>query len=240
MKRKLGILLILAILLVGCSNYERVMVPPRVTMGAGKSVAVLFFDNLTPEYAISYEVEQALTRKLSEHYRVLEPAQTEWALVRLGLLRGEMPSSEQAISLGQLLGVDAVIFGEVSSYYTPITQSPPYIAESKIISTSTGARAYRWELTQNTRVMVSFIGRVINTHSGNMIHRHSVTGESVTDRKITLFDEWLPEGKKPDLFFLPRPNEHDVPEQRKLAIRQAVDQFTADLLPTYVWRKIEE
>lgn len=238
MKRKLGVLVILALLMAGCANYERVMVPPKVSIGPGKSVAVLFFDNLTDEYTISYEVEQQLVRTLGGYYRVLEPAETEWALVRLGLLRGEMPNSDQAIRLGQMLGVDAIVFGEVSSYYTPITQTPPYIIANRTNPTS-GKRENRWELMQNTRVMLSFTARVVNTHSGNMVHRQRVEGESARDRKVALFDKWLPDGQKPSAFFLPKPDRFDIPDQTKYALRQAVEQFSADLLPTYVWLKIE-
>lgn len=84
------------------------------------------FDNFTDDYAISHEVEQELVKTLSGYYRVLPPAEVEWALVRLGLLRGQSPDPNQAIRLGQMLGVDALVMGEVSGYFQPVTQTPPY------------------------------------------------------------------------------------------------------------------
>ena len=58
-------------------------------------------------------MEQELEKTLSGYYRVLPPAEVEWALVRLGLMRGQSPDPNQAIRLGQMLGVDALVMGEV-------------------------------------------------------------------------------------------------------------------------------
>lgn len=43
MRRRLGLLLVVAILLVGCSTYEREMVPPKIDLGSSRRIAVLFF-----------------------------------------------------------------------------------------------------------------------------------------------------------------------------------------------------
>ena len=126
MKRKLILLLLAAVLLSGLRSYERVQNPPRVTVGGSNTVAVLFFDNFTDDYAITHEVEQEIVKTLSGYYRVLPPSEMEWALVRLGLLRGHSPDRDQAVRLGQMLGVDAVVVGEVSGYFQPVTQTPPY------------------------------------------------------------------------------------------------------------------
>lgn len=214
------------------------MVPPKVNVGGGNTLAILFFDNMTDDYALSYEVEQQLSKKLSEFYRIIEPIEADWALVRLGLRRGETPNPDQTIRLGQMLGVDAVLFGEVSGYFAPVTQTPPYIARNR--EDKTGKMEYQWEISQNTQVMVSFTGRVVDTRSGNVIWRNRVQGESSSDRKEILSPQWIPEGKKPDIWFIPRPDQRDVPSVKMSALREAVSQFTADLLPTYVWRKIVE
>lgn len=237
MKRKLGLLVIVVLLLAGCSSYERAQVPPKVTIGGGNTVAVLFFDNFTSDYAISREVEQQLVEKLAEYYRVLDPIETEWAVVRLNLLRGESPSPDQVIRLGQMLGVDAVIFGEVSGYFAPITQTPPYRNEKTRV-TQSGQLEYQWEMMQNTSVMVSFSGRVMETRSGNTIYRQRAEGEASRERKDVI--DWLPEGKQPNKWFIPGPNNYDVPDTRKYALRQAINQFTTDLMPTYVWNKVDK
>ena len=156
MKRKLLLLVVLAALLSGCAGYQRVQHPPRVNLGS--TVAVLFFDNFTDDYAISHEVEQELVKTLSGYYRVLPPAEVEWALVRLGLLRGQSPDPNQAIRLGQMLGVDALVMGEVSGYFQPVTQTPPYPTGREMIDERDN-KLYQYEYVENTQVMVSFTGR---------------------------------------------------------------------------------
>ena len=237
MKRKLGLLVIVALLLVGCASYERELVPPKVTVGGGNTVAVLFFDNYTDDYAISHELEQKLLRTLSEYYRVLDPAETEWALVRLGLVRGDTPNRDEAVRLGQMLGVDALILGEVTGYFAPVTRTQPYSTQRQR-QNAQGKLEFEWETTQNTRVMVSFNARVVETRSGNVIHRQRAEGESFRDRKESV--GWFVAGQQPKSWFLPGTNKIDVPDVREAALRQAANQFTADLMPTYVWHKVEQ
>jgi len=235
MKRKLGLLVLVALFLVGCSGYEQVMVPPKVQIGGGNTVAVLFLDNFTNDYAISYEVEQQILRTLSEYYRVITPEEAEWALVRLGLLRGQSPDRDQAIRLGQMLGVDALVMGELSGYFAPLTQTQPYPAKER--NNDRGVRGYDWEIGQNTRVMVSFTGRVMETRGGNVIHRVRAQGEGSTNTKKTI--GWWPDGKEPGAWHIPLPHQGDVPVVRQSAVRQAVSQFTEDLMPTYYWRRVD-
>jgi len=71
MKRKLVLLLFVAVFLVGCSSYQREMVPPKVDLGSSRRIAVLFFDNLTDDYALVYEVEQQLVEQLGVFTRSL-------------------------------------------------------------------------------------------------------------------------------------------------------------------------
>jgi hypothetical protein len=234
MKRRLGFLVLVALLLVGCAGYEREMVPPKVTVGGGNTVAVLFLDNFTGDYALSHEVEQQIMKTLSEYYRVISPEEAEWALVRLGLLRGQSPNRDEAIRLGQMLGVDAVVMGEVSGYFAPVTQTQPYPTKERI---ERGVKGYDWEIDQNTRVMVSFTGRVMDTRGGNVIHRVRAEGEGSTNSKKTI--GWFRDGDKPGFWNTPAPHKNDVPYVRQSAIRQAVSQFTQDLMPTYEWHKVD-
>ncbi len=232
MKRKLGFLVLVALLLVGCAGYEREQIPPRVSVGGGNTVAVLFFDNFTDDYAITHEVEQKILQTLSQYYRVISPEESEWALVRLGLLRGQSPSRDEAIRLGQMLGVDAVVMGEVSGYFAPLTQTPAYPAKAR---DEKGVKGHEWEIGQNTRVMVSFTGRVMDTRSGNVIHRLRAEGESSIDSKKMI--GWYREGDKPGFWSIPLPHKNDIPYVRESALRHAVSQFIQDLMPTYHWVK---
>ena len=234
MKRKLGLLVLIALLLVGCANYEREQLPPKVTIGGGNTVAVIFLDNFTDDYSISYEVEQRIVQTLSEYYRVVGPEETEWALVRLGLLRGQSPSRDQAIRLGQMLGVDALVMGEVSAYFAPITQTEPYMAKQRVVKDRT---EFEWEVAQNTRVMIGFTGRVMDTRSGNVIHRLRTEGESAVDTKRAI--GWFRQNEKPGFWSVPSPHKNDIPSVRQSAIRQAVSRFVQDLMPTYHWVRVD-
>lgn len=241
MKRRLVLLVAAVLLLTGCAGYEWVQVPPKVEVGGNGTVAVLFFDNFTDDYALSYEVEQEIVRILSGYYRVLGPQEVEWALVRLGLMRGEVPSRDQVIRLGQMLGVDAVVTGEVSGYFDPINQTQPY--PTGRTQTDEQGRIYRqYEFLETTQVMVSFSARVMDTRSGNVIHRQRVQGEYSSERKeiIRFPREWWPEGRVPSTWDLPRVSQQDLRYVREVAIREAVSSFTADLMPTRVWRKVGE
>ncbi len=236
MKRKLVFLILVSMLLVGCAGYERKMIAPKVYVGGGNTVAVLFLDNFTSDYAISHEVEQEIIRVLSQYYRVLSPEESEWALVRLGLLRGQSPNRDTAIRLGQMLGVDAIIMGEVSGYFAPVTQGQAVPTRESY--NAKGVKGYDWEISQNTKAMVSFTGRVMDTRGGNVIHRIRAEGEASTDSRKTI--GWFPDGEKPGFWQTPAPHNNDVAYVKQSAIRNAVSQFTQDLMPTYEWYKVEK
>lgn len=235
MKRKLGLLLIIAFLLAGCSSYQREMVPPKVDLGSSRRIAVLFFDNLTDDYPLVYEVEQRLHDQLGEYYRVVDPREADWALIRVGLRPTETPSAEQARRLGELLQVDALVFGEVSGYFEPILQNRPAITKTEKMEDGKIRNFY--EISQTTSVMISFTGRVMSTRSGNIIYRARAQGEESFERKDPL--GWYPEGKEPKAWDIPSPSRRDVPDVRHAALREAVAEFAEDLLPTYVWRKVQ-
>ena len=240
MKRKLVLLAVVAVLLTGCAGYELVQNPPKVTVGGSNTVAVLFFDNFTDDYAVSHEVEQEIIKTLSSYYRVISPTEAEWALVRLGLMRGQSPNRDQAIRLGQMLVVDALVMGEVSGYFEPVTQTPPYpTGRSKV---ENGQVLYQYEYIENTQVMVSFTGRVMDTRSGNVIHRLRVDGKQNSERKEILRwpREWWSQNRPPTSWDVPKPTYSQVPWVRQSAIRQAVSTFTADLMPTTSWVKVAD
>ncbi len=237
MWRKLTLLTVIMVLLSGCANYERTVVAPKEDLGGASSIAVLFFDNYTDDYGIAYEMEEQISRKLSEHYQVVEPVEAEWALVRLGLRRGVMPTPDQAVRLGKLLRVDALLVGELSAYFAPVTQTQPYISKTR--TNEEGEQEVRWEISRTTMAMVGFSGRILSTRTGNVIYRERVEGENTIVHKETVGHKWYPAGKRPDRIFIPRVSNVDVPAARAAAVNQAANRFTADLLPTYVWRRVQ-
>jgi hypothetical protein len=225
-------ILAVAVLLTGCTGYEKVMVPPRVDLQGAQSVAVLYFDNETREPIAAYEVEEKLAQSLRSYYRVADPAEVDTAMTRLGLRRGMVPTRDEIIRLGRLLNVDAVIAGEVIFYFDGVTPSEPYIVEVDLEN-----ERFRWEISQTTKALISFTGRVVNTRSGAIMYSHRVQGEASEISKTDL--GWKKKDEKPDLFFY-SVSRFDIPSVRSQAVRDGVDQFSADLLPTYVWRKAQD
>ncbi|HHU62514.1 MAG: hypothetical protein QM401_01490 [Bacillota bacterium] len=236
MKRKLTFLLLIAILLTGCFGRERVMVKPRVDMGA--KVAVIYFYNFTDEPMITKDVEDALVLGLSDYYQVVKPIDAERALIDLGLRRGEEPTAKEIVRLGKKLNVDSIVYGEVTGYFEPITTLPVSVIETRV--NDDGENEYKWQAGQVTQVMISFSGKVMETKEGRVVYRNRVKGEKEYTSTTTLRPIWWKEGKTPDAWDIPRTHRKDIPDARKKALKQAINQFTADLMPTYVWKKIED
>lgn len=236
MKRRALFLVLIVLLLTGCFGRERVMIEPRVNMGS--KVAVLFFYNFTDDPLITKEVEDALVNELSEYYRVLKPIDTERAMIDLRLRRGEEPSAKDAIRLGKMLNVDSIIYGEVTGYFEPITALPVSVVETRV--NKDGETEYKWQTGQVTQAMVSFSGKVIDTNSGAVIYRNRVKAEKEYVSRKTLHPTWWEEDKTPGRWDIPSTNRNDVSYVRRKALNQAIKQFTPDLMPTYVWRKIDE
>jgi len=230
---RLSMLLVVALLLTGCFGRERVMVPPKIDLGGAESVAVIYFENYTEYPGAAYDIEERIGEKLREYYYVVDRGRVESALAELGLRRGLVPTRDEIRRLGRMLDVDVIVTGEVVSYFEEIVQDPPYIA--KLSEDRTKAE---WEVKQRTHVVLNFAGRVLDTRSGNIIYSRRVQGEASETQKTRL--SWTKPDEAPSWILIPNPSRTDLPSARTRSVNQAVDQFTADLLPTYVWRKIEE
>lgn len=230
---KLGLLLVVVTLLTGCFGRERVMVPPKVDLGGAESVAVIYFENYTDQPNIAYDVEEAIAAKLREYYYVADRSEVEAALAELGLRRGLVPTRDEIWSLGRILDVDVIVTGEVGFYFEEVVQNPPRIARL----TENGTKAV-WEVIQRTMAVVNFTGRVVDARSGNITYSRRSEGESSETRHTEL--AWYKPDEAPSWVLIPNPSRIDLPSTRSRAVARASDQFTADLLPTYVWQKIED
>lgn len=230
---KFGVLFAAVLLLTGCFGRERVMVPPKVDLGGAESVAVIYFENYTEYPGAAYDIEERIGDELREYYYVVDRGRVESALAELGLRRGLVPTRDEICRLGRMLDVDVIVTGEVVSYFEEIVQDPPYIA--KLSEDRTQAE---WEVKQRTQVVLNFAGRVLDARSGNIMYSRRVQGEG-SETKVTRLS-WTKPDEAPSWILIPNPSRTDLPTVRTRAVTQAVDQFTADLLPTYVWRKIQE
>ncbi|HHT74320.1 MAG TPA: hypothetical protein GX008_11480 [Firmicutes bacterium] len=226
-------ILVVAALLSGCFGRERVMVPPKNDLGGAESIAVIYFENYTDQPNISYDVEEKVAGKLREYYYVAERGEVERALAELGLRRGLVPTRDEILRLGRKLDVDAIVTGEVGFYFEEVVQNPPHIARLY----EEGTKAV-WEVAQRTKTVVNFTGRVIDARTGNILYTRRAEGESSEFRNTTL--SWTSPHEAPSWVLIPSPSKMDIPNVRARAVSHAADQFTADLLPTYQWVKIEE
>lgn len=232
-KGALVLILVLAAMLSGCFGRERVMVPPRVDLGGAESLAVIYFENYTDQSNIAYDVEEKIAAKLREYYYVADRGEVERALAELGLRRGMVPTRDEIRRLGRMLDVDAVVTGEVGFYFEEVVQNPPRITRVY----AEGQKA-EWEVSQRTKAVISFTGRVVDARSGSILYTRRAEGEAAEVRETTL--PWDKPDEAPSWVLIPSPSKLDVPSVRARAVGRATDQFTADLLPTYVWVKVEE
>jgi len=229
----LVVVMIAAVLLSGCFGRERVMVPPRVDLGGAENLAVIYFENYTDDPSIAYDVEERIASKLRDYYFVVDRAEVDRAMAALGLRRGIVPTRDEILRLGRMLDVDAIVTGEVGFYFEEVVQNPPYIARLY----EDGTKAV-WEVLQRTKVVLNLTGRVIDARSGNILYTRRAEGEADESRKTTL--SWTRPDQPPSRVLVPSATNADIPSSRARAVSQATDQFSADLLPTYVWVKVEE
>lgn len=217
---------------LGCGGErEQVMIPPRADLMGARTVAVLYFDNLSADPGLSFEFEQGLAHQLHGYYRVLDGHAVEATLHGQGLVRG-MPLTSQLIrEIGESLDVDVVITGEVTYYFEDVTMNAP--TRTGLYDNETKAR---WSVGQTTQVLVNVNGRVVSTETGLTLYSKRVEGSySSTASQVLPWTELAP----PPPSMLPRPSRKDVPQGRMRAVKDAVDSFSVDLLPTYVWRRVE-
>lgn len=98
----------------GESNYKNTL----MNFGAIQSVAVLPFQNLTPDDDAPERVRDTFMVMLlaTEAIYVLPPGEVKRGLERAGIRTEATPSVEQVQKLGQILQVDAVITGVLREY----------------------------------------------------------------------------------------------------------------------------
>lgn len=109
-------------------------------------VAVVPFENLTNDSAAGARVTRlAITELLaSGAVDVVEPGEVQAALDRMGV-RITTPSTEQVVSLGQTLGVQAVVIGSVTQSETIRSGAvgiPVVTLDVHMLETETGAAVW--------------------------------------------------------------------------------------------------
>lgn len=232
MKRSLARVgwLVALLLIAGCTGErERVMLPPAAPVSNIRSIAVVGFANYTVDPGIASLFEDAVAQTLREsgQYQVVDPATARAALAAIGATADQLADPSIARALGRRLGVDAIITGAATYYFDDVTMSPAQCYGCQ----SPNARP-SWQVSQLTTVLVTYQSRVIATGDGAIIWSKTVDGRDQTSR--TSYLRWDASTAPPESL-VPNPDRRDIPETRQSAVRSAVSQFTADLLPRYIW-----
>lgn len=224
----------LVLLLAGCTEErERVMLPPEAPMTNIRTLAVVGVLNYTvdPGIALVFEESVASTLRESGHYQVIDGATARAALAAIGAQPEQLADPNIARALGRRLNVDAVITGAATYYFDDTTVSTPECVNCRNESSRPS-----WYVTQRTYVYTTFQARVIETKEGAIIWSKTVDGEDTTNRTVYL--DWSQRTAPPESL-VPRANRRDIPEARLAAVRNAVRNFTVDLLPRYIWVRKE-
>lgn len=137
---------------------------PRFDFGFVERVAVVPFENLTHDAAAGPRVTRLTITELlaSGAVDVVEPGEVQAALDRMGS-RITTPSTEQVISLGETLGVQAVIVGSVTQSETirsGTVGTPVVTLDVHMLETETGAAV--WAAT-HTEKSSSLGARLLGT-----------------------------------------------------------------------------
>jgi len=119
---------------------------PRFDFGFVERVAVVPFENLSNDSAAGARVTRLVITELlaSGAVDVVEPGEVQAALDRMGA-RITTPSTEQVVSLGETLGVQAVVIGSVTQSETlrsGAVELPVVSLDVHMLETETGAAVW--------------------------------------------------------------------------------------------------
>lgn len=141
-------LLAAGVTLVGCAGASAPtrFTNPRFDFGYVERVAVVPFENLSNDPTAAPRVTRLVITELlaSGAVDVVEPGEVQAALDRMGA-RITTPSTEQVVSLGQTLGVQAVLVGSVTQsevLRSGAVQIPVVSLDVHMLETETGVAVW--------------------------------------------------------------------------------------------------
>lgn len=227
----------LALMLAGCGAVGDTMTPPRADVSGIQVVAVFPFTNDTSELGLEEQLVQRLVSDLyaGGWYEVVSPERVADELAR----RRPSPfwafDDEQWMDMARdvtwELGADGYIVGRIGNYEEDLTVDAPYPVAA--LDDAEGGTAAldappEWRVVQTTEVSVAVTARLVNAHTGDIVHEQHVIGVGRVDDERLL--TWaLP--TEPPASLLPTPHRRDVARARELALQQAFAAFAADILP---------
>ena len=151
--------LLVAAFLVGCTSTipPTEFTNPEIDFSFVQRVAVLPFENLSSDQQAGFRATRLTITELlaSGALDVVEPGEVQAALIQSGTFqvgRTPIPSTEQIVSLGQALGVEALILGTVTqsenlrSGNVPV---PVVTLDLRMVEAETGATV--WAATDSCK-----------------------------------------------------------------------------------------
>jgi hypothetical protein len=111
--------LTLLVALSGCASRREVTYhDPNMDFSLVRSVAVLPFENLTQTNTAGGRVRDVFTTMMQAtgSIYVLPPGEVARGIERASIVKPTAPTAEEAVNVGKILGVDAVLSGVVREY----------------------------------------------------------------------------------------------------------------------------
>lgn len=141
-------LVVAALAGAGCGSPGGSYVHPNVDFTYMKRAAVLPFQNLTTDFQAAERMQSIFLMELLEEdvLALVDPRETQAALLALGLPAGSALTPEQAIALGKKLEVQALFFGTVEEYgygQGDRSRGPVLTATFGMTETQTGVLVWR-------------------------------------------------------------------------------------------------
>lgn len=229
--RWLVALLCLAALAAGCA--PGAVAPPRADVAGIQVVAIFPFANDTNQAGLENELLQRVTEALqaSGWYEVVPVAEVQERLSQRRPSPFVEPGDEQWLELARdvtlELGADGFIAGRIIGYEEETVVGEPY-AETPGAEEAAAGAPTQWRVAHTTRVIVTVAARLVNAHTGEVVHERTVRGVGRVD-DVRLLNWTSP--APPPAALLPATHRRDIPRARELAVEQALMGFAADLLP---------
>ena len=133
---------------IGCGGSKSSYIHPNVDFGFMKRAAVLPFQNLSSDEIADERIQSIFMMELlhADVLDILDPRETLAGIRAAKLSGGAELTPEQAVLLGQTLGVDALLFGSVEEYghgQGDRRRGPEVTVVFGMIETQTGATVWR-------------------------------------------------------------------------------------------------
>lgn len=246
-------LFVITVLLSACNDPQRALAPPNADVTGIQTVVIFPFINESTGRDLEQNLVDGLTERLRAvgWYEVIGPERVAPLLSARRIDANDMrPDSarwqETAREIALELEADGFITGMVVQYDENVTVSPAYRGPAPAAANTTAAggsegdsdpaitlpvETIQWLVDQSTDVTLVVSGMLVNVHTGVTVYERTVNGSGRITEPRQL--NWSVD-ESPPTTLIPRPHRRDIDSGRSAAIEDALDRFTADILPQRV------